>query len=123
MKYIVRIDRSSIKKNPDAGRTMFPMPGCWMPDGKGGMTRGVNMVYQMQPDPNYLAKNAYCEVTCAFCSSKFSHKDLEEDREYIYPDEDYYYIDNICPKCGQRDCCEIEYEKFDQKTGKVIEVK
>ena len=119
MKYIVRIDKSSIKKNPDAGQTTFMVPGAWHPDGKGGGTRSVQMMQQMTPDPNYLFEREYCEVTCMHCNTKFSHKDLEEHKEWDYEEDGCYWVDNVCPNCKEADCCELEYEQFDQETGLV----
>ena len=54
--------------------------------------------------PHYLST----EVTCKFCKEAFDYTELETD--YIESGEDESYIDNICPKCGKVDCCELKYE-------------
>jgi hypothetical protein len=114
---LIKIDRNSIKKNEDAGRTEFLVPGRATYNEDGSMSRPVSVVRSLMPVPNYSASYKTTEVECKFCHAKFSHDELDDDT--IGNGEDEYSLDNICPKCREADCCEeIEFEKFNNSTGK-----
>jgi hypothetical protein len=45
-------------------------------------------------------------VTCTECGSMFSHEYLESDEA----NRGDNYSSEVCPVCGEWDCCEVEYE-------------
>jgi hypothetical protein len=107
---LIKIDRKSIRKNENAGSTTFLVPGRANPDG----TRPVSTVRSLYPVPNYSASYERTEVECKFCHAKFPYDELKEDSPY----NDDEIFENICPKCENPKCCEIEFEKFNNNTGK-----
>lgn len=105
---LIKIDRDSIKKCENAGQTEFFVPGHTNYNEDGSITRLVSIVRTMTPVPNYSALYQETILECQFCHGKFSYKKLENDEE----------LKNICPICSVEDCCEIEFEKFNNFTGK-----
>ena len=119
MKFVVRIDPDSIKKNPDAGRTSFFVAGMIHNNPDGSMSREVQQMHQMTPDPNYTCEVLGCDVVCDECGKIFPHEELEE-RRYGGGWDDEWYDVNVCPYCEEVECCELEYEQFNNVTGEVI---
>lgn len=121
MKYLIKIDRSSIKKNPYSGQNVFyrclgnPIVETECDKNNNLIEFSVRVPYETlytlerQPRFNYTYEELL--LKCSECGKEFSNKDLES-----FSDEDcdgnYYFNDRICPKCGTWDCCEIEYEKL-----------
>lgn len=61
-----------------------------------------------RPGPLEYSHYLPTKVTCKFCNNSFDFTELESD--YIDFGEDESCIDNICPKCGEVNCCELKYE-------------
>ena len=115
MKIKIKIEKSSIKRNENAGQTTFLVPGrCVLEDGI--VTRPVQLIRSLNPIPNFSADYIPTEIECRECHSKFFYTELEEDEL-----ADGTYSDTICPKCGEWYCCDIEFEKFNDSTGKIEE--
>lgn len=108
---LIRIDRNSIRKNPDAGHTSFFVKGReWEerhPDGSITHHAPVEVVHTMYPAPTFLFDYVPAQVTCEDCGASFLHTELEADSV----DCDAYST-AVCPRCKTWDCCEIEYEKL-----------
>lgn len=132
----IPIDRTSIRRNKHAGQTNFDIPGRTriirhvIADGfyrkyvndqevqwctHDGPSRewtehelDVEEISLMRPVPTWSYSYVPTEVQCRECGAKFPHTELDED--------DFggdNLIKHICPKCGEGDCCDIEYEKID----------
>ena len=165
MKTIIKIDRESIRRNPDAGRTEWMVPALtWvevftpngeyrsvgkveieaMPDGSATVrgefiqTRAFNsrLIFgeqklefstsdnrivghqeyeefrNMSPAPKWLYSYIPTQVKCDKCGAEFPDIELESD-SCDDAEGNYTPINNICPKCGKYDCCEIEYERIE----------
>ncbi len=56
------------------------------------------------PVADYSFKYEDTDVECNGCGSKFMHNELESD--------DDGYSSTVCPKCGESDCCEVEYQSL-----------
>lgn len=115
-KLIRRIDRSTIKRNPNAGAMSVLVPGCIKNqyDANGnliGQTRQVTRVDLMTPVPEYDYGYIQLMVTCENCKAMFDSCELES-----YDDDDNWAPAEkacICPKCGYPECCpEIEEEEL-----------
>jgi len=50
------------------------------------------------------------DVTCNFCGATFSWRELKGADE-ITEDWGDTSSEKVCPKCGEWDCCDIEWEK------------
>lgn len=163
MKYIIEIDRESIKRNPRAGETMtvvghrktatFDITGDlpdFFIDGEnvmitesayGGFIQsykgeifdddtinkcvGLNLNVTVNIDRNfyrhdhiriwdYTYKNI--DIMCDSCEETIKSEDLKS--EEIWNGADEYYSNRVCPKCGEFDCCELEYENFNEALTK-----
>ena len=121
MKFLVQIDRETIKKNPDGGSFgPYFVPGQLHNDGNGNKYRDCQAVYSFCPEPHYTAEYLPCEVMCENCLSRFPRNDLKlfED-EYCDEDGDEHYVSYWeCPVCEQDACCTILWEHLDNE-GKV----
>jgi hypothetical protein len=187
MKYLIKIDPNSIKKNPDAGRTDYSQyigststltinkfldpdfitlfeekfnarltSKSWGTTPKGEQsvfvlancdpfvvvnylqTKNIkieditinsqahyNHFHTMTPEPKYFYNHEDTEVECSDCKAKFKHTELIDDLDWDYDGEDDYQTGSsrTCPKCGEPDCCELEFEKFDPTTTQVYSLK
>jgi len=116
-KYLIKIDRKTIKKNPNAGSTVTLVPGIvdhYIDDnGNEVWERPVQRIYH-EAERSYLYKYKNNIVQCNECKKRFGVNKLESD-SYGYDD---IYSDTICPYCGMWNCCEIEYEQFDKEMMK-----
>jgi len=98
----------SIRKNPNAGRTEFYVPG--MPTKtvttvNGKITniveeRPIQIMQSMHPDPDYIITFQPLTIQCRFCESKFD-SDLLEVVDCCDLNDRIY---DVCPKCGKIDC-------------------
>lgn len=61
------------------------------------------VVYNHLPEPNWSYRYVDTKVKCDECGAEFSYTEL------VYEDEEYHAV-NACPKCGESDCCELEFE-------------
>jgi hypothetical protein len=57
------------------------------------------------PSPGWLYEYELTVVECKHCGASFFHTKLEE------VEGEGYYSDRVCPKCGEPECCDIEYEQ------------
>lgn len=133
----IRIDKGSIRKNPNAGRTVYyrevgpPQSYEKIIDGDVVIekyngrecirrTKLDNDVYELSswmpfeiqysltPEPDYFFEYLSTDVSCEACGRKFDYSLLEDD----WPNDECRVI-NICPFCKEPNCCEIEYEQLD----------
>ena len=72
------------------------------------ITRNIQPIYSMFSEPKYLFDYIPTKVQCFDCGNKFYHTELESD-EFGWD----VYSDKVCPKCGNFDCCQIEFERID----------
>lgn len=79
-------------------------------------TNNIQMVESLVAEPPYLYEYRPTRVQCYSCKAKFPHTELESDVEDCgcsqYDDccGCYKDTDTKCPKCGNWNCCELEYE-------------
>ena len=110
MKTIVLIDRSTVRRNPNAGRTYTLVPGrSSVVDGK--EMRQVQRMHSICPDPSHLFDYVPTDVRCSSCGAAFDHRLLESDA--MPTNEGEIYSEVVCPECGAWDCCEVEFEELD----------
>lgn len=114
--YFIKIDKSSIKSNPEGGKTDFIIPGACYTDENGNMSRSFQRVQTLTPEPYWFYDYEEVEVECYFCNTKFYSKELNSEWvEWFSEDgEEATFVENMCPNCKTGDCCEIEYEKIDK---------
>lgn len=124
-KYLVKIDRNSIKKNPNAGSKDWLVPGrietSWhiemgedeKPKVVVTQHRNIQRVYSIFPEPADLFKYIPTQVKCKNCGKKSIHDELESD--CLFDGENEIYIENICPHCSHPNCCELEYEEMNER--------
>jgi len=114
--FVVKIDRGSIKKNPDKGKMPGEMisqvPGPLLDDGKGGLYRNLTPVYSLGgwSPPTYLYDRLPCEITCSHCGANFSRKELFDEGMWIEENETWEYM--VCCKCLKPNCCMLEFEEL-----------
>ena len=114
MKYL--IPYKSRLANPDYGKP----PVSWMPgttskrevyeNGILVETTITNMPIEVttkDSEPKWLYEWPDFEIECSECGARFDHTELRSD-EY-YDGEDERWSNEICPKCGAWDCCEVKY--------------
>ena len=113
MKYIIPIDRSSIRRNPDSGQTQSQIPGREITETVDGVTTTTRQIVRMHfpPRPMFLYRYLETKVSCSFCHAEFLPSELQSDSRWNGDDggEDDE-SDCICPKCGVWECVWIEYE-------------
>ena len=117
MKYFIKINRSTLRKNPHAGNQCF-----YRYIGRAEITEidgelitkithswPMEKIYSLTPEPSWLYQYEDTKVCCNLCKVEFFHKELEQ-----FSDEDsdgnYYHNETVCPRCGAFDCCELEFE-------------
>lgn len=107
MPYLILIDRSTIRPNPDycppGMRRMVPGPVIAHPDGSFG--REAIDVTSLH-SPRHLYSYQPQDVTCGECGATFDHS-LLKSNEF-----DDSGSRTTCPKCGEPWCCEVEYERL-----------
>ena len=119
MKYTINIDRTSIKKNPNAGNMSYyrylgpPTVTETFVNGilvSKSIKQNCETLHSLTPEPEYYySHDKSAVIECDLCDARFCVKHLEEDW-----DDEGNCIKNICPVCKGANCCEIEYEKFDK---------
>lgn len=65
----------------------------------------------MTPEPEYFYQYEDTEVECSECKAKFKRTELVDNSDYDY-DGNPIGSSLTCPKCGEMDCCELEFERF-----------
>lgn len=98
-----RIDLTTLKKNPNAGRTEYQVAGriYETPEEDGTITRRreVHTVRTLAPAPTWLYQYEPMKVQCEECLETVWVDQLEED----WGDEDVISKER-CPKCGHEEC-------------------
>lgn len=117
MLYTIQIDKNSIKENPDAGSTVVyyplgPEEITTKFDKQTGITtttrkQPIQVLYLSSPIAKYDYKYLSQNIKCDFCNKEFDWSKLQEDY-----DDEYGFIENICPYCNMSECCEISFEKL-----------
>jgi hypothetical protein len=70
------------------------------------ITNTFDEINTLTPEGSHFFNYKNTKVKCIFCKSKFSYLELEDSLDYDHP------VTNICPKCKEPFCCDIEYEKL-----------
>jgi hypothetical protein len=117
---IRKIDLSSIKENPSAGRTTYLIPGkSWTEVSEDGKTtttrRDVQQMRSLTPEPKWLYEYEPIELECQHCHAKIKPEDITDDW-WDTMDGDEVYIPNICPVCKKADCLaeKLQYETIEE---------
>ena len=79
---------------------------------KHSATREHTTVHTMTPEGPHLFEYEDTPVECDNCHEKFSYKELEADAMQDGDGEETW-SNWICPKCGEWDCCELEFESVE----------
>lgn len=126
--FFVKIDRNSIKKNPNAGNetTIIQGPIEFKHRGEtitlkqaqelaanGGELRVERYITEFRyfPEDDYFYEYEKIKVRCNNCSGEFFSNELQSDEDW--DGENEIYSTEVCPLCGEFDCCVIEYEKIE----------
>jgi len=85
------------------------------------MHQNYNDVFWETPNPEYLYKYRKIKVKCNECKETFYNTELEygEIDECSCCGNGYSYSNTKCPKCGEWDCCELEYEKIEDALKRI----
>jgi len=136
--HLIKIDRDSIRVNPNAGKDFIDILGRkresktiikkdtieYYQDGllTGQMSNTLNLpesititqtqdiqrLFTLSPEPKYLYKYESPELECEYCYERFYYSELE-DRFDDFTDQIY---DDCCPHCKVAYCCKYELEKL-----------
>lgn len=112
MKTKIKIDRNSISINPNAGRTHSIFPGKVLQNEDGSQYRQLQTIYHA-PISTYSFSYEKTNVECDYCKAVFDFSELSDTWGDDY-DGGEYFVENICPKCKEGQCCEIEFEKIEE---------
>jgi len=101
-KFLIRIDKKTLRRNPHAGATrrFIPGPIITYEDGSQESER----IEVSGPAPNWLYEFEDTEVECGECHKRFSFRPLLDDEDC----EGNRF--EVCPECGEEDCCDIIFE-------------
>lgn len=73
-------------------------------------------IYELGCPSKYLFKYIKTKIRCKYCKAKFYPEELKEE-DY----DDDTFVSDICPKCGEPDCCNFMYEQLnDEQLEEVI---
>jgi Zn finger protein HypA/HybF involved in hydrogenase expression len=100
------IDLSSIRENPNAGRTVLMYPGRARFEESGDQVsfiREVHTLHTMTPEPKWLYRHEPMEVECVHCRTKV-------DVDLVTDDYEDRYISDICPVCHRANCLSVRIE-------------
>jgi hypothetical protein len=64
-----------------------------------------------QPIPKYSFEYVNELLVCDECGCKIHYNELRDDE--VWGGEWENWIENICPRCGEADCVDLEYEKIE----------
>lgn len=104
---LIKIDRNSIKLNPNFGQTTYQVPGQ-----TASLSRPVQLIRTINPEPKYLFSHETTIIECQYCHEKFPHIELQSES---YTDCDGESICNtVCPKCKKHHCCKtLQFEQIE----------
>lgn len=132
---VIKINKNSIKKNPNAGNTSYILPSGplqrhkevintkkyiklkedeeWMLVSESekvsvSHSQPQQVTHSLTPEGKYNFSYEDTKVRCRDCDKEFSYKLLEE-----FFDDDSYLKD-ICPYCHSSDCCEYRFESIEE---------
>lgn len=105
MKFLILIDRSTIRENPYAGKRIHFLPGRSTKTAT-GVVFDVLELRTLEPAPTHFFEYITTTVTCENCGHTFPHTELFDDE--ILGN----FLENFCPKCHEPECCEIEFEEL-----------
>jgi hypothetical protein len=73
------------------------------------VSRNIGELHHL-PAPHHYGKYMNVKLKCKFCKATIMSADLkEEDND---DDDAYAYSEKVCPKCGEWECVDIEYENI-----------
>lgn len=109
MKFLIPIDRASIKENPNKDGKYY-IPGRVNKEydenrNLTSVTQDITVVYDIAPT-KWLYKYTDTPIMCSTCLTIFNHTMLKE--QWLGD----CYFDRICYNCGDLYCCELEFEKL-----------
>lgn len=107
-KTLIKIDRSSIRRNHEFDQWSSGVRQFVRGQHEGEMIETTTM----SPPPEWFYKFIPAKVTCRDCGAEFMDTELKSDWA-VDGDGDDYEINRICPKCGESDCCELEFERIE----------
>lgn len=132
---VIKIDKNSIKKNPNAGNTSYILPSGplqrhkevintknyikikedeeWMLVSESeevsvSHSQPQQVIHSLTPEGKYNFSYEDTKVRCKDCDKEFSYKLLDSSYEY-----DSFY-ENICPYCNLPNCCEYRFETIEE---------
>lgn len=97
MEYLILIDRTTIKKNPNAGKSIYL----------------GSVLVRSTPEPAYSHEYIPTTIECIYCHFTFLHTELEED-DVTCEFGCHHLGTNICPRCRRYNCCGITFEQFNK---------
>ena len=100
--FLIRIDKSTLRRNPLAGATRRFIPGPIITNEDGSQT--CERIEVSGPAPEWLYEIEDTEVECDNCHEKFSFLlllDCEDCEGNTF---------EVCPHCGEENCCDITFE-------------
>ena len=110
---IIPVDPKSIKENTNAGATRsayaLPMEKTEHSDGSTTIHRPIQWFNHL-PIPRFSYSYIPTTVICNNCSEAFLHTELEGDCGVEM------WSNEICPRCGAWDCCNIKFERPNNET-------
>jgi len=106
MKFLILIDRNTIRENRFAGKRIHFLPGRSTKTETGTVVFDVLELHTLEPAPTHFFEYIPTTVICENCGHIFLHTELLDDE--ILGN----FYKNFCPKCHESECCEIEFEQL-----------
>lgn len=100
--FLIRIDKSTLRRNPHAGVTRRFIPGPIITNDDGSQER--ERIEVSGPAPDWLYEFEETEVECKKCHEKFSFRRLLDGEDC---EENNF---EVCPFCGEDYCCDVTFE-------------
>ena len=113
MKYLVKIDPSSIVKNKNAGDTethiFIGTDEVIQPNGS-VQSVAIYRTAHHPPVPEFNFSYHLTEIECSKCKEKSEIADLGYDSNYSDEGEKLKSSETVCPHCNHWDCCVLEFQ-------------
>lgn len=106
---LIRIDLKTMRRNPDAGRTVYHFLGAVRELSDGSQERDIRTVYSLVPESGWLYEYERTPITCRDCGEVVDARGLQYDSvEHVNEQGGFDYDDtnSACPKCGSWYCLE-----------------